>query len=75
MMSEMAFLSLIGLTYIFLWSIGSSHPTPAITIRTRSENNRNTFDKHLIVLGSSDLLRPVTKSVTEETKSKSNNPL
>ena len=60
-MSEMAFLSLIDLAYIFLGSIRSSHLTPVITVRTRTESNKNTFDKHLMVRGSVELLRPATK--------------
>lgn len=72
MTSEMAFLSLICLTYIFLGSIHSAHLTPAITVRTRTESKRSTFDKRLIVLGGAELFSPAAKSITEEIKSKRN---
>lgn len=70
-MSEMAFLSLIDLAYIFLGSIQNSHLIPAITVRNRAESNTNTFGKHLIVLGSTELGRPATKKI-KETNSKVN---
>lgn len=71
-MSEMAFLSLIDLAYIFLGSIQNFHLIPVITVRNRAESNKNTFDKHLIVLGSAELGRPATKKITKETNSKGN---
>ena len=76
MMPEMAFPSSVSLAGVFLGSVWSSHLTPVITARTRTESNKMMFDIQLIVLRGAELLWLVAKSITEEIKiTKKNNPL